>query len=1217
MSIPGLKSLKTRITLFTLAIFVLGIWMLSFYASQKLQRDMTKQLGDRQLTIASLVGKQINYNLQERFASLQLVADGIGTLSLDNPTAIQAQLDNRPLLQKDFNAGAFVTRLDGTAIATTPYFEQRLGKNFIDRDYLSSAIHGEKPAIGGPINSRIFNTPIIGMAVPVRNAGGKAIGAVAGIIDLGKSNFLDNIIETKYGLTGYYILQDNKSRTIITNTGKNRIMQRQPEPGINALFDRYLNGFDETGVTLDVDGVEVLASGKSIPIANWSVIAVLPTSEAFAPIRELKQRIFFSAILMTLLAGGAIWWMLRRELFPMLQTVNQLAVLSQSDQPPSLLPINHNNEIGDLIRGFNSLLQTMSRQSEALRQSEFRWKFALEGTGDGLWDWDISKKEVYFSKTWKEMLGYSEDDIGSGLDEWQKRIHPDDKPLVLETLQSHLAGNTQVYISEHRLLCKTGGYKWILDRGLTVSRDVVGNPLRMIGLHTDISERKLQEEYKNLRSQILEMLATGETMEATLLAIVSGIEKIHPEMICSILLLDAEGKRLSVGVAPSLPNFFNNAVIGLEIGVGQGSCGTSAFTGERVIVEDISNHPYWATFRHLAERAGLGACWSQPILSSTHQVTGTFAIYQRHPHSPSDADIRLIEESAHLASIAIGKNAAEHDQRIAATAFETSKGMFITDINHVILRVNKAFTEITGYSAQDVVGKMPHMLSSGHHDKGFYDAMWLILKETGTWEGEILDKRKNGEVYPQYLIINTVKDDKGLVSNYVASLEDLSASKEASEKIHKLAFYDTLTQLPNRRLLMDRLQHALAASSRSSKFGALLLLDIDHFKTLNETLGYDVGDLLLREAAARLLECVSEGDTVARIGGDEFVVLLEELSEKSDEAAAETELVGNKILASLSSLYQLSTHVHHSSVSIGATLFLGHQDVEEELLKQADIAMYQAKNAERNTLRFFDPKMQEAISARASLETELRKAIEQKQFQLYYQVQMDHAGKATGAEALIRWKHPERGMISPFHFIPLAEETGMILAIGDWVMHTACAQLKLWQQNPATRELSLSINVSAKQFNQADFVEKVNQIIRHHAIDPAFLRLELTESMLLDDIETMISKMIALRKLGIGFELDDFGTGYSSLQYLKKLPLNQLKIDQSFVRDLSDNENDKVIIRTIINTAHNLNLSVIAEGVETEEQLLFLKSEGCNHFQGYHFGKPVPIEAFEAALHHG
>lgn len=1210
-----LKSLKTRITLFTLVIFVLGIWMLSLYANQKLQTDMTRQLGSRQATIATLVAKEINFNLQERFEALQLVAGNISAISLDDAHAVQTMLNNRPLLERDFNGGAYVAGVDGTAIATTEHSRRHIGVNYLHRDYLRTAIQQAKWSVGKPVISNILNTPVIGMAVPVKNAQGKTIGAVAGIINLGQNNFLDNIIETRYGKTGYFVLQSKKSRTIITNTGKSRVMQQQPPVGVNKLIDRHLAGQDVTGITVNTAGVEVLASAKSIPIADWSVVVVLPTSEAFAPIRELKEGIFFSALLMTIIAGGMIWWMLRRELFPMLQTVNKLAVLSKSDSAPEPLPITSNDEIADLIRGFNSLLDTMRRQSEALKQSEFRWKFALEGTGDGLWDWSVPKSKVFFSKNWKEMLGYAEEDVGNGLEEWEKRVHPDDKPHVLEVLQAHLDGKTQVYVSEHRLLCKNGDYKWILDRGLTVSRDAQGKPLRLIGLHTDITERKRQEESKNLRNLILEMLASGEPMEVTLLAIVTGIEKMNPEMLCSILLLDRDGKRLANGVAPSLPNFFNNAVNGLEIGIGQGSCGTAAFTGQRVIVEDIATHTYWSKFRDYATRACLGACWSEPILSSDREVIGTFAIYHRYSHAPTPADIRIIEESAQLASIAISKNAAEYNQRIAATAFETSKGMMITDTNNIILRVNTAFTDITGYTPQEVIGKNPHMLSSGNQDKTFYKALWTILKETGTWEGEVWNKRKNGDIYPQYLMINTVKDNKGRISNYVASLEDISASKEASEKIHRLAFYDSLTQLPNRRLLIDRLVHALSTSTRTGTHGALLLLDIDQFKTLNETLGYDIGDLLIKEVAARLVKCVPESDTIARIGGDEFVVLLEGLSDKADEAAMESELIGNRILLSLSQLYVLGKYTYHSSVSIGATVFVNHEETDEELLKQADIAMYQAKNSGRNAIRFFDPKMQEAISARADMETELRKAIEQKQFQLHYQVQMNNAGNAIGAEALIRWQHPERGMISPFHFIPLAEENGMILAIGNWVLDTACAQLKSWQNNPAMRELSISINVSAKQFNQPDFVHSVQTTLAKHAIDPAYLKLELTESMLLEDVEMMISKMVSLRKVGVGFELDDFGTGYSSLQYLKKLPLNQLKIDQSFVRDLSKDENDQVIIRTIITTAHSLNLNVIAEGVETAEQLEFLKNQGCNHYQGYYFGKPVPIAQLEAALH--
>ena len=437
---------------------------------------------------------------------------------------------------------------------------------------------------------------------------------------------------------------------------------------------------------------------------------------------------------------------------------------------------------------------------------------------------------------------------------------------------------------------------------------------------------------------------------------------------------------------------------------------------------------------------------------------------------------------------------------------------------------------------------------------------------------------------------------------------------EAQDAIYDLAFYDTLTKLPNRRLLLDRLKQAHAASMRSGRQGALLLLDLDHFKTLNDTLGHHIGDLLLQLVAERISANVRQGDTVARFGGDEFVILLENLSEQAFEAAALTTTIAEKILSALNQPYQLAMHQYSNTPSIGATLFNGHDFAIDELLKQADIAMYQSKTEGRNTLRFFDTKMQEAIATRVDLEHELRKALELQQFQLHYQVQIDITGKPIGAEALIRWLHPERGMISPLNFIPMAEETGLILPIGQWVLDTACAQLKLWEQNELTQYLTLSVNVSAKQFHQASFVAQVQATVMRYAIDPSLLNLELTESMLLEDVNSMIVKMNTLREISIRFELDDFGTGYSSLQYLKQLPLYQLKIDQSFVRDIAIDSSDRALVRTIITMAHNLELEVIAEGVETSDQHQFLKNNGCTHYQGYLFGKPVPIDAFEALL---
>ncbi|MDO8207239.1 MAG: EAL domain-containing protein, partial [Gallionella sp.] len=409
----------------------------------------------------------------------------------------------------------------------------------------------------------------------------------------------------------------------------------------------------------------------------------------------------------------------------------------------------------------------------------------------------------------------------------------------------------------------------------------------------------------------------------------------------------------------------------------------------------------------------------------------------------------------------------------------------------------------------------------------------------------------------------------------------------------------------------------LASSTRSGRKGALLFIDLDNFKTINDTLGHDIGDLLLQQVAQRLESCMREGDTVARIGGDEFVVMLEDLSEHTIEAAAQTEDIGEKILATLGQLYQLASHEHRSTPSIGATLFNGHNQAIDELLKQADIAMYQSKKAGRNTLRFFDPRMQQAVNARASLEEELHKALESRQFQLHYQIQVDSLRRPLGAEVLIRWLHPERGLVSPAQFIPLAEETGLILPIGRWVLETACAQLKAWQQDALTLDLVLAVNVSAKQFNQKDFVAQVRAVVQSHDINPMRLKLELTEGLFLENIEDTIATMNALKELGVQFSLDDFGTGYSSLQYLKRLPLDQLKIDQSFVRDLAVDGSDKAIVSTIIAMARNLNLDVIAEGVETEDQQQQLLGSGCACYQGYLFGKPMPIEQFEALLKQG
>jgi diguanylate cyclase (GGDEF)-like protein/PAS domain S-box-containing protein len=556
----------------------------------------------------------------------------------------------------------------------------------------------------------------------------------------------------------------------------------------------------------------------------------------------------------------------------------------------------------------------------------------------------------------------------------------------------------------------------------------------------------------------------------------------------------------------------------------------------------------------------------------------------------------------------------ETDLRIAATVFESQEGMLICDANNIILRVNRAFTHITGYSAEEVIGKNPRILQSDRQNEEFYASIWKSINEMGAWEGEIWNRRKNGETYPEYLTITAVKDQNNKVTNYVGTFNDITLSKAAADKVERLAYYDPLTGLPNRRRLQDRLKQALAASHRSNQTGALLFIDMDNFKNLNDTLGHDMGDLLLQQVAERLGSCVRENDTVARLGGDEFVVLLEDLANETFEAATQTEVVGKKILTTLNQPYQLTIHKYHSTPSIGAALFSGHEKSADELLGQADIAMYQAKASGRNALCFFDQQMQANIMALAVMKKDLHQALAENQFRLYYQPQVCNRNQIVGAEALIRWQHPERGLIFPDDFIPLAEESDLILSIGHWVLETACVQLKIWAQSEHTQHLQLSINVSPRQFRHSDFISQVLYMINHYGINPDRLKLELTETQMTHDIDDTIAKMNQLREIGIRFSMDDFGTGYSSLFNLKKLPIDQLKIDKSFVRDVLTDPDDAVIVKTIIAMTKNLGIKIIAEGVETEEQRIFLKTHDCPNFQGYLFSKPISIEQFESIV---
>ncbi len=547
----------------------------------------------------------------------------------------------------------------------------------------------------------------------------------------------------------------------------------------------------------------------------------------------------------------------------------------------------------------------------------------------------------------------------------------------------------------------------------------------------------------------------------------------------------------------------------------------------------------------------------------------------------------------------------EDSLRLAASVFEGSgEAILVTDAEVRILSVNQAFTRMSGYTLDEVKGKSPRILSSGKHDAEFYRAMWEAINRDGFWQGEIWDRHKGGRIYPMMMTVSAIRGESGEVTNYMSIASDISERKEAEKNIHALAYYDVLTGLPNRSLLRDRIEQMVAAAHRDRKKFALLFVDLDRFKYVNDTLGHAMGDRLLQVVAQRLLECARAGDTVSRIGGDEFIVLLRETD--ADGAA----LVAEKILKSFATVSEIEGISISTNGSIGISIYPDHAVDADALIKNADAAMYFAKQEGRNNFQFYRPELNFQAQHLFSMEADLRLALERNEFILHYQPQLDlTSGKVCGAEVLVRWNHPQKGLISPAEFIPVAEETGQILPLGEWVLRTACAQLAAWRRQ-GMAAFPVSVNLSVRQLRQAHLAQLVVAVLEEAQLQPGDLELELTESIMLGDALAAMAFLTRMHELGVRLAIDDFGTGFSSLSYLKRMPLDRLKIDQSFVRDLETDESDAAIVRSIISLGHSFKLRVIAEGVETQEQMDFLRVHGCDEIQGYYFCRPLLADEF-------
>ena len=711
----------------------------------------------------------------------------------------------------------------------------------------------------------------------------------------------------------------------------------------------------------------------------------------------------------------------------------------------------------------------------------------------------------------------------------------------------------------------------------------------------------------NSRNEVLEQLVQGKPLATLLESIVLGIEQTDTAELCSILLLDGEGKHLIHGSAPHLPAFYSEAINGVEIGLAVGSCGTAAFSRKRVIVEDIQTHPYWENYKELAAKANLGACWSEPIIGTNNILLGSFAIYHHQPASPSEEALKLIDSAAHLAAVVIQHKRANEEHLLSSRVFSAAReGIMITDAHYKIITVNPMFTEITGYSREEVIGKNPNILSSSKHSAQFHTDIWNSALTLGYWQGEIWNRKKDGQLYPGQLNISSLVDDAGQPHHYVCIFSDITNSKEQQKSLELMAHYDVLTKLPNRALFADRFEQSLAHSKRNNSLMAICFLDLDDFKPINDNYGHNIGDQILIEVADRLKLALREEDTVSRQGGDEFALLLANFN-----SVDQYEVLISRIHRSLAEPYLIAEKTHHISASSGTTIYPNDDGDIDTLIRHADQAMYQAKLAGKNNYRFFNPGDDKKIITQHTKLEEIRRALANNEFCLYYQPKVNmKTGYIFGVEALIRWIHPEKGLIPPLSFLPIIDNTPLEIEVGDWVINTALKQAEVWKEEGI--ELEISVNISSAHLQSAYFINELNEaLVRHPTIKPSHFQLEILETSALGDLETIRSILQTCRDLlGVNIALDDFGTGYSSLTHLRILHANTIKIDQSFIREMLDDPNDYAIIEGIIGLADSFGRRVIAEGVETADHGIILLLMGCNSAQGFEISRPLPADEF-------
>jgi diguanylate cyclase (GGDEF)-like protein/PAS domain S-box-containing protein len=969
---------------------------------------------------------------------------------------------------------------------------------------------------------------------------------------------------------GHFILAGDWQSTLETMTDASQF-EITDEPELQKILGSTVS--DEPTILSDnvvISGKKYVALGMTIAPVGWHYYKLVSVDEILQPTRQLFLGLIALIFLVSVMSGLLISIAVNRNIVQRIMHLADALRLYESGIKSNLaVTLTGNDEIALAAKEFDVMAERIDQNlveiktaTASLKESEERWKFALEGAGDGVWDWNVKTGEALFSKRWKQMLGYEEDEFPNLASAWEDHLYPEDKATVLSCLEDYFSNSLQSYSVEFRMRCKDGSWKWILARGMIISRDKALAPERMIGTHTDISQQKnIENQLRQNSNQQRFMLENSPT--AVSIATENGrkvlfANKAYTDLV-NLIPSDV------IGADPQSYYVNQNDYRDILASIAQGK----SIKNKLVELAISSGEIKWALASYLTIE-----------YENQSAVLGWFY----------DVTNRL---------------QAEESLRLHASVFDNAwEGIVITDAQNSIISINAAFSHITGYQLDDVVGKNPKVLSSGQQDKQFYQQMWQSIKKIGHWRGEVWNRKQNGELYAEMLAISSVKDEQENITHYVGIFADITDMKNTEKRLQNMAHYDQLTSLPNRVLLADRLSQNLAQAKRSHQLLAVCFLDLDGFKAVNDKNGHDVGDKLLVEVAKRLANEVRTGDTVSRFGGDEFVILLTNVTDMDELESAIARV--NGIIAQPINIAEVQFNI---STSIGVTVFPSDNSDVDTLLRHADLAMYEAKQAGRNRFKLFDARLNSELHRHHQQVERIRLALTNNEFCLFYQPKVNlRTGKVVGMEALIRWQHPERGLLGPFEFLPMVESNDLIVKIGDWVIKEALAQILSWQH--AGKKIPVSVNIAAKQIEDSQFIEKLDYVLGlYPEVGSELLELEILETSALETVQTAHIVMKAGKKLGVSFALDDFGTGYSSLSYLKQLPAKTLKIDQTFIRDMLVDMEDQAIVEGIIKLAKVFKRKVIAEGVETDAHGAKLLELGCEVVQGYGIAKPMPAEA--------